>query len=128
MRVKCVRLEGRTSRPFPVRVRIGGEYVVEMITSYPTRGVEFTITDDESDPAQVPADLFETTDGLLPSNWVAVTSEDGQLLLGPQSWVEPDFWLDYWGSEASTRERALQAIDEYRREREVIMRESGRPG
>ena len=103
---------------------VGKEYVVEMITCYAGKSAELSIRGDHDRPNQVPADRFETIDGRLPSNWVAAIDEDGHLQIGPESWLRPDFWLDYFGSEGSTHEQTLQAIDEYRRERDVILRES----
>ena len=107
-----------------MRVIVGTEYVVEMVICDPSRRVSLAIRDDDG-LAQVPADVFVTTDSRLPSNWTAELSETGYFQIGPRSWLRPDFWLDFWGSESSSRDATRQAVEDYRREREVILRESG---
>ena len=123
VRIRYLELKQTSGERSPMRVTPGVEYVVEMITCYPRRVTEYTITDDAGGQAQVPADLFKTTNGRLPSNWFDDCPGDGLVQIGPRSWVRPDFWLDYWGSDASTPERQQKAMDDYRRERELIMRE-----
>jgi hypothetical protein len=94
-----------------------------MITCLAGQSAELAIEGDRGDVNPVPADMFETVDSLIPSNWV-VAIEDGHLQIGPSAWLRPDFWLDFCGSDSSTRERTLSARDGYRREREIIVRES----
>ena len=122
MRVEWIGLDdgGRHGR---VSLTVGKEYVVEMMIAPRGREIEITFTTDRGRPTQLPAQLFRSTEGTIPSNWVTSVDHDGNVQLGPASWLRPDFWLDFWGDEGQTPDVQAAAREAYAREREIILRE-----
>lgn len=108
--------EWERPKPEDLPVREGQEYVVLETYMDPGRQITFRLEVDEI-PSLWPAALFITTEGTIPSNWVARLDRDGTLAFAPRSWFEPDFWDLYFD-----REPAALAIFESEKER--IYRES----
>ena len=108
-------------------ITIGKEYVVLHICVDPDSGTEFAILDDRPDSrSQWPARMFETVDDRMPSNWVAQYDEDGFLNIAPRLWLVPGFWgPEYLESGYKSPEDRLESGRDYRRERDIIIRESG---
>jgi hypothetical protein len=65
-----------------------------------------------------PADMFETSDTTIPSNWVTQLWPDGTLHIAPEPWLRPGFWIEY-----SERRNEL-AVETFERELSVIVRDS----
>lgn len=108
-------------------ITIGKDYVVIFICVDPDSGAEFAILDDRPDSrSQRPARMFETVDDRMPSNWVAQYDEDGFLNIAPRSWLVPGFWgAEYLESGYKSPEERLQSGRDFKRELEIIVRESG---
>jgi hypothetical protein len=122
MRVEWIGLEdgGRHGR---LSLSTGKEYVVEMMIALRGRQTEITFTTDSGRPTQLPAQLFRSTEGTIPSNWVTLVDQDGNVQLGPASWLRSDFWLDFWGDEGQESDVQQAAREAYAREREIILGE-----
>lgn len=133
MRVRCTKIlvppmeHGGVELAEHDAITIGKEYVVLSICVHPDWGAEFLIPDDLLGPkgSMWPAAMFETVDDRLPSKWVAQIDEDGFLNFAPRSWLRPGFWgPEYTESGVQTHEERVQAVADYRRERDIILRES----
>ena len=94
-----------------------------MMIAFRGRQAEIAITSDGGWPTQLPAQLFRSTEGTVPSNWVARIDQDGNVQLGPATWLRPDFWLDFWGDEDQAGDHHRAAREAYGREREIILSE-----
>jgi len=53
---------------------------------------------------------------------IGASGRVGEIELAPQPWLEPDFFVKYWGD---GDEAALAAQEVFARERDIILRESG---
>jgi hypothetical protein len=112
MRVRCVRHvndRGEDSDGSPLET--AGEYVViEMSGDLPGR-VDVRVAlyryGGLATPALIPARVFETTDGTIPSNWsVKITDEPNGIphfVLGPTPWLRVGFWEDYFDDRPEAR-------------------------
>jgi hypothetical protein len=79
----------------------------------------FQILDRDRNPVWWPAEMFQTVDTDLPSNWTIQLWDDGSLHLAPAAWLRPGFWEEYWDQRAGGA-----AADVFRREAEIILREA----
>ena len=70
-------------------------------------------------PLWYPAEMFTTVDSTLPSNWVGELRIDGSFRLAPEAWLKRGFWEEYFD-----HQRSGAAADSFRRELEIILRES----
>jgi hypothetical protein len=107
----------------------GREYVVLAVTVSPKASMPLLFMlhlpgDRVTDWAWHEVHAFEVLDDALPSNWVYSTDEHGFSLI-PASWTRPWHWDDLLNdADAASRRRAW---DDYRRERDLILSEAGRP-
>jgi hypothetical protein len=108
---------------------IGHEYVVLAITVSQRQGVQFLLLDDETErPGWHKAVDFDLVADSVPSSWrvqVGLGGHVDSLEIAPASWLEPRFFLDYWGDDPDAAKAAEQV---FQRELEVIMRETGQDG
>ena len=132
MRVRCERLlaiagesRGNEVDSYPGDwIRKGDEYLVLQVRvdASPPRGImptSFLIFKELQGPVWAPAALFSVVSAALPSNWSAEIDEDGELKLGPQPWLERDFWTEYHGEHGA--ERTAEARAQFERELAVIV-------
>jgi hypothetical protein len=113
---------GRRSSGF---LSVGAEYVVLAI-SVSRRGIDLLLLDDQAQrPGWHPAGDFDLVSDSIPSNWkvqVGVGGSVDSLEIAPAAWLEPRFFVDYWGDDPG----AAKAADEiFQRELATILIESG---
>lgn len=120
MKVKCVSITNphtgaaQESDPWLTRGRI---YVVLAVLATPERGVLFRLVADEGrTPALFDSRQFEATSARIPSNWVAVTNQHGELELAPAEWARAGFWDDYFN-------QVPDALKEFEEARAIILSE-----
>jgi len=92
-------------------VTIGSEYTVLAVSATPDH--RFSVRLDLGDKAPVlwDSEMFETTDPIIPSVWVARFSPGGSLQLAPPRWLERGFWERYFDNETD----AVAVFEEDRR-------------
>jgi hypothetical protein len=104
---------------------VGAEYVVLSVQASPRQGVHFRIVDDDgSSPGLYEAEKFDLVSDSVPSNWriaVGVGGSAAAFELAPEAWLEPRFWLDFFGDGDMA---AVAAQEVFERERAVIVAES----
>ena len=61
-------------------------------------------SDEQSCVALFPVSDFTVTNAKVPPNWVISTDLNGCLVIGPQSWLEGDFWDRYHDGDPSAEE------------------------
>jgi hypothetical protein len=71
------------------------------------------IADEQTTPALFDLSDFEVVDGILPSNWIA-DSSDETFELTPKSWTEPGFWERFFDGDP-------EALNTFRNERQTIV-------
>jgi hypothetical protein len=132
MIVRCLRIVDATGRELSETpaLRVGGEYVVLMISANPGEDVRFRVHEDVSPteqsphyPVMWPSSMFEVVRGDIPSNWRSAlggTGSPGYLRLAPGSWLRPGFWEDIWDWSPGSAE----ASEDYSRELAIILSES----
>jgi hypothetical protein len=133
MIVRCLRIFDATGRELSEssRLRVGGEYVVLMISAIPGQDVMFRVHEEVSlsdrdphYPVMWPSFMFEVVRGDIPSNWriaLGGTDSPGYLRLAPGSWLRAGFWDDIWDWSPGSAE----ASEDYSRELAIILSESG---
>ena len=103
---------------------VGAEYVVLAVEATPSEGVQFGILDDESStPGLHNAAEFDLVSDHVPSNWRIAVGAGGSpaaFELAPEPWLEPRFWLDFFGDGDTA---AIAAQDAFQRELAIIVRE-----
>ncbi len=118
MRVLCIKLinpvtgdeEGSSSW-----LRLHAEYEVLEVYAYPDRRIELRITSEEAGvPALFDSEMFVTTAGAVPRNWTIRIDEGGVVRLGPEQWLVPGFWEDYF-------DRMPAAVEIYEEEKATIL-------
>lgn len=126
MRVRCERIisAGKELAEHP-RIAVGEEFVVLMIVGHPKYGVELLVHYADGLAAQWPAAMFTTTDGHVPSTWRTQIDDGGWLTIGPPDWLEPGWDMALGGRTGTTPYQQIAAGHSFRRESEVILRESG---
>jgi hypothetical protein len=104
---------------------LGAEYVVLSVEASPREGVRFRILDDYgSTPALHAAAEFDLVSDAVPSNWrvaVGVGGSAAAFELAPAAWLEPTFWIDFFGDGDVA---AIAAREVFERERAIIVTES----
>jgi hypothetical protein len=132
MIVRCLRIVDATGRELAEipGLRIGGEYVVLMISAIPGQDVKFRVHEDVSPTEQSPhypslwsSSMFELVCGDVPSNWriaLGARGSPGYLRLAPGSWLRPGFWDDIFDWSPGSAE----ASEDYSRELAIILSES----
>lgn len=103
---------------------VGAEYVVLAVEASPSEGVRFRILDDRgSTPGLHYAAEFDLVSDNVPSNWriaVGVGGSSAAFELAPEPWLQPTYWVDFFGDgDAAT----IAARDAFQRELAVIVRE-----
>jgi hypothetical protein len=133
MIVRCLRIFDATGRELSEipGLRVGGEYVVLMISVIPGQDVMFRVHEEVSPSEQSPhypslwrSSMFEVVRGDIPSNWRSAlggTGSPGYLRLAPGSWLRPGFWDDIFDWSPGSAE----ASEDYARELAIILSESG---
>jgi hypothetical protein len=106
---------------------VGGDYLVIAMSmdANPPGGrlaAWLQILDDNDEPQWVPTVMFETLSSTLPTNWVGLIHESGNVSVAPAPWLERGFWERFYGD--GTPQQILEARDTYRRERNLIREES----
>lgn len=126
MRVRCERIIrfGEELAEHP-GIAVGEEFVVLMVVGTPKYGAELLVHYADGNPVQWPAAMFTTTDGHVPSTWRAQVDEDGWLTIGPEEWLEPGWDMAVGGRTGTTHDERVAAGRSFRRESEIILRESG---
>lgn len=104
MILRCVALISPAGQPLESsqHLTLGEDYVTLTITVGPGGGVQVRVIDNHgsSMPGVYPGEMFESVSGSIPSNWTAQMTGDGLLRLGPEAWLRPGFWEEYFdGSE-----------------------------
>ena len=104
---------------------VGAEYVVLSVEASVAAGVLFRILgDDGLTPALHEAAEFDLVSDAVPPNWRIAVGAGGSTAafeLAPAAWLEPRFWLDFFGDgDVAT----IAARDVFERECAVILSES----
>lgn len=105
MRVRCLRIVNPATLGadgLHHSVEVGGEYVVLEIFASPGRPAEVRLNLSPGLPSLWSAEMFETIDARIPSNWVVTVEDGGLLSLGPASW-RGDFWERYFDDDPEAR-------------------------
>lgn len=95
MKVKCTKHSTSSAAGHNTQgwITIGQEYDVLAMYFDPAEGTLIRlVADDDFTPALFPADLFEVTNGVVPSNWIVVRDIKGVFRFSPRAWLEPGFW------------------------------------
>lgn len=124
MRVRCVKIINPATLEVDASsawVRVGDEYVVLEMMSSTGRKFSLRILHADNSTGIWESEMFVGTDPSIPSNWVARISEGGGLRMGPQRWLEPGFWDQYFDDEPA-------AAEAYEQELAIILAESNRTG
>lgn len=120
MRVRCqkivnpVTLEVEDRNPW---ISVGQEYVVLEILAVPGSYVHLRIHLDSPVPSVWDAAMFETVDRSIPSNWVVDVDREGQVSMGPDTWIRSGFWESYFDADEA-------ALAVFERELAQILAES----
>ena len=61
-------------------------------------------TDSPGDLGWFPSTSFVTVDDSTPSSWVTQIDEDGNLSVGPRSWLSPGFWERFYDGDGVAAE------------------------
>lgn len=124
MKVRCRKLlniygeERQESRS----LTIGKDYVVLEISCSPKGEIYIRIiSDDEYTPALFDITQFDVISNKLPSNWVVVQNEYGEILFRPESWSRFGFWEDFFDRELP------EVIEAFRKEVEIMYHEEHEP-
>lgn len=100
MKVQCIHLVNPISGDPESRspwLTVGKEYLVLAVSVLPERGVMFRIVaDDGHSPMLFKARQFAVTVTDVPSIWKVRGDDDGGLEFGPDPWLRPGFWEDYF--------------------------------
>ena len=100
MRVLCMK---HVKKSDEWSLTIGKEYLVLEILFIEGEPEYRTICDDGR-PFSFSASQFDITDSAIPTNWLAVKTEYGQLWLSPKRWADNSlwqysFWEDYFSDD-----------------------------
>jgi hypothetical protein len=126
MRVRCTRLIATTGprRGQPIEsvpgLAVGDEVPVLSILADPPAPwpilLQLLV---DGGPSWWPAEMFITTSSRIASNWTIQVWDDGSIHIAPDAWLRPGFWEEFFNNQ-----RLGPAADTFRRELEVILRES----
>ena len=118
MRVLCVKLINPVTGEVEASsswLRLHAEYEVLEIYAYPDRRIELRLVSDEAEvPALFDSEMFITTDGSIPRTWAVKIEEGGVMRLGPEHWLAPGFWEDFF-------DRDPAAVEAYEVEKAAIL-------
>jgi hypothetical protein len=67
-------------------------------------------------PAYYSAQCFEIVSTVVPSNWHLKIIQDGTILIEPKSWLEQDFWVNFFDHDPD-----FYPI--FKREHDIILKE-----
>jgi len=123
MKVKCVRLLNSDGEEVESSswLTLGGTYHVLGICYHPTGTCDYRIvtsecTGDWPVPAYHRAQCFKIVSTVVPSNWHLEIFQSGAVFIEPKSWLEQDFWVNFFDHDPC-------AYLTFKQERDIILKE-----
>jgi hypothetical protein len=122
MKVKCKNIYNQITKKFQEsssELTIGKEYIILEMGVYPSKKIWYRLVGDNKEkmPTIQDSSQFDVLTGNIPSSWKIAQVKEECLMLGPEIWRKPDFWVECY-------DRDPAALEIYRREARVIYEES----
>jgi hypothetical protein len=123
MKVICNALLTPEDKDF---LTIGKEYLVLEVLMI-ENVVKYRINrDDGGTPVAFKAEQFDITDNKIPSSWIIDYTENNQLWIAPQRWLDDSLWqYSFW--EDLLSDTSSEAEKVYQEEVQKMLEESERP-